>query len=181
MFRDQYAHVFEGDDQWRSLPVPEGGLYEWDASSTYVQEPPYFVGMTPEPTPPGDISGARLLALLGDSVTTDHISPAGSIPRSSPAGKFLLEHGVELRDFNSYGARRGNHEVMMRGTFGNVRLRNEMVPGQEGDWTLHLPSEEPVRIYDAAMAYQQEGTPLIIIAGLGGKGHAVAWREGRHR
>jgi aconitate hydratase len=165
MFKQEYAHVFDGDERWRALPVPEeSSLYEWDANSTYVQMPPFFEGMAPEPGPPGDIAGARVLAVLGDSVTTDHISPAGSIAKDSPAGKYLIAHGVEPRDFNSYGSRRGNHEVMMRGTFANIRLRNQLV-SKEGGWTAHQPDGEVMTIYDAAMRYQQEGTPLVILAG----------------
>jgi aconitate hydratase len=165
LFKQQYASVFEGDDRWRALPVPEGSLYEWDPDSTYVQEPPFFADLAPEPAEPTDIHGARVLALLGDSVTTDHISPAGSIPRDSPAGIYLIGNDVLPRDFNSYGARRGNHEVMMRGTFGNVRLRNALAPGQEGDWTAHQPDGQLMRIYDAAMHYQEEGVPLVVLAG----------------
>src|SRR5579871_360188 len=164
MFRHEYAQVFDGDERWRALPVPEGSLYEWDPNSTYVQMPPFFEGMTPEPAPLGDITGARVLAVLGDSVTTDHISPAGSIAKDSPAGKYLIAHGVEQRDFNSYGSRRGNHEVMMRGTFANIRLRNQLA-SKEGNWTAHQPDGEVMTIYDAAMRYQQEGTPLVILAG----------------
>jgi aconitate hydratase len=164
MFRQEYAHVFDGDERWRALPVPAGNLYEWDADSTYVQMPPFFEGMTPEPAPLSDIKGARVLAVLGDSVTTDHISPAGSIAKDSPAGKYLIAHGVEPRDFNSYGSRRGNHEVMMRGTFANIRLRNQLVD-KEGDWTAHQPDGEVMTIYDAAMRYQQEGTSTVILAG----------------
>jgi aconitate hydratase len=165
MFRDQYANVFHGDDSWRSLPVPEGDLYAWDASSTYVKNPPFFDGMTL--TPPGvrPISGARVLGMFGDSITTDHISPAGSIPAASPAGKWLIAQGVKTVDFNSYGARRGNHEVMMRGTFANIRLRNELAPGTEGGWTTTRPGGEASSIYDASMEYQRQGVPLIIIAG----------------
>jgi aconitate hydratase len=165
VFAKNYAHVFEGDDLWRSLPVPESALYQWDPDSTYVQEPPYFVDMSPEPPPLTDIHGARVLVMVGDSVTTDHISPAGSIPRSSPAGQYLIAHGVEPRDFNSYGSRRGNHEVMVRGTFANIRLRNELVPGKEGYWTVHQPDGEVMTIFDAAQRYAQEGTPLLVIAG----------------
>jgi aconitase A len=165
MFKQEYAHVFDGDDRWRALPVPEeSSLYEWDPNSTYVQMPPFFEGMAPEPGPLSDIAGARVLAVLGDSVTTDHISPAGSIAKDSPAGKYLIAHGVEPRDFNSYGSRRGNHEVMMRGTFANIRLRNQLV-SKEGGWTAHQPDGEVMTIYDAAMRYQQEGTPLLILAG----------------
>jgi aconitate hydratase len=165
MFHKQYANVFEGDETWRSLPVPEGDLYAWDESSTYVKNPPYFEGMTM--TPPGiqPVSGARVLAMLGDSITTDHISPAGSIPAASPAGKWLIEHGVATRDFNSYGSRRGNHEVMMRGTFANIRLRNELAPGTEGGWTATAPGAKAMTIFDASMEYQKNGTPLIILAG----------------
>ncbi|HEY5021677.1 MAG TPA: aconitate hydratase AcnA [Gemmatimonadaceae bacterium] len=165
MFKAQYSNVFHGDDNWRSLPVPEGDLYAWDPDSTYVKNPPFFEGMTL--TPPGirPIKGARLLGMFGDSITTDHISPAGSIPAASPAGKWLIEHGVKTTDFNSYGARRGNHEVMMRGTFANIRLRNELAPGTEGGWTTRKPGEKAVTIYDAAMEYQKNGVPLIIIAG----------------
>jgi len=165
MFQRQYANVFQGDESWRSLPVPEGDLYSWEEASTYVKNPPFFDGMTL--TPPGirPISGAHVLAKLGDSITTDHISPAGSIPAASPAGKWLIAHGVKTVDFNSYGARRGNHEVMMRGTFANIRLRNELAPDTEGGWTSVSPGAEPVTIYDASMEYQQQGVPLIIIAG----------------
>jgi aconitate hydratase len=165
MFKEQYSNVFHGDDNWRSLPVPEGDLYSWDPDSTYVKNPPFFDGMTL--TPPGirAIRNARALGMFADSITTDHISPAGSIPASSPAGKWLIEHGVKTADFNSYGARRGNHEVMMRGTFANIRLRNELAPGTEGGWTTRAPGEKAVTIYDAAMEYQKAGTPLVIIAG----------------
>jgi len=157
--------VFYGDDNWRSLPVPEGDLYAWDIDSTYVKNPPFFDGM--KLTPPGirPIKGARALGMFGDSITTDHISPAGSIPASSPAGKWLIEHGVKTVDFNSYGARRGNHEVMMRGTFANIRLRNELAPGTEGGWTTHQPDGTVTTIYDAAMQYKDEGVPLLVIAG----------------
>ncbi len=140
-------------------------MYHWDVHSTYVRNPPYFEGIAREPQPPGDILGARVLALLGDSVTTDHISPAGSIARDSPAGRYLVAHGVAQKDFNSYGARRGNHEVMVRGTFANIRLRNRLVPGVEGGVTLHLPDRERMSIYDAAMRYQRDAVPLIILAG----------------
>ena len=165
MFRKQYANVFEGEESWRSLPVPEGDLYAWEENSTYVKNPPFFEGMTV--TPPGvkPITGARALAMLGDSITTDHISPAGSIPAATPAGKWLIAHGVKTMDFNSYGSRRGNHEVMMRGTFANIRLRNELAPGKEGGWTAVSPGAEPVTIYDASMEYQRQGVPLVIIAG----------------
>jgi aconitate hydratase len=165
MFKTQYANVFSGDDNWRGLPVPQGNLYAWDEKSTYVKNPPFFEGMTL--TPPGirPIFGARALAMLGDSITTDHISPAGSIPAASPAGKWLISQGVSKADFNSYGARRGNHEVMMRGTFANIRLKNELAPGTEGGWTSTAPGEKPETIYDASMEYQKNGVPLIIIAG----------------
>ena len=164
-FKRIYGSVFEGDANWKELSVPTGDLYAWDASSTYIANPPYFAGMTTTPPPIREITGARVLALLGDSITTDHISPAGSIKKDSPAGKYLLEHGVEQRDFNSYGSRRGNHEVMMRGTFANVRLKNLLVPGVEGGFTRHLPDGPQTSIYDAAMAYQKDGVPLIVIAG----------------
>jgi aconitate hydratase len=164
-FKKQYADVFKGDAQWQSLDVPTGETYAWDESSTYVKNPPYFEGMTMEPPGIRPITGARALALLGDSITTDHISPAGNIPATSPAGKWLLDHGVQKKDFNSYGARRGNHEVMMRGTFANIRLRNEMVPGKEGGYTTTEPEGAVASIYDIAMRYKTEGTPLVIVAG----------------
>ncbi len=166
MFRRSYGEVFEGDESWNSLDVPEGDRYAWDPSSTYVKHPPYFEGMPAQP--PGtfeQIQGARILALLGDSVTTDHISPAGAIKKDSPAGAYLLERGVEQKDFNSYGSRRGNHEVMMRGTFANVRLRNRLAPGTEGGFTLHLPDGDPTTIFDAAMRYADEFVPLGVLAG----------------
>jgi len=165
MFVEKYGEVFEGDERWKALPVPAGNLYAWDPDSTYIREPSFFQDLAPAPAPIGAIGRARVLAMLGDSVTTDHISPAGSIPASSPAGRYLTEHGVERKDFNSYGSRRGNHEVMVRGTFGNIRLRNELTPGQEGDWTVYMPTGETMRIYDASQLYQQEGTPLVVIAG----------------
>ncbi|PZN29673.1 MAG: aconitate hydratase, partial [Proteobacteria bacterium] len=165
MFKKSYAGVYSGDENWNAIEVPEGQLYQWDEKSTYVKHPPYFAGMTMKPEPIADVRGARVLALLGDSVTTDHISPAGSIARSSPAAQYLVSLGVQPADFNSYGARRGNHEVMMRGTFANIRLRNQLAPGTEGGVTIHVPSGEQMSIYDAAMRYQQEGTPLIVIAG----------------
>jgi aconitate hydratase len=165
LFRTQYANVFEGSEQWNELPVPAGDIYTWSEDSTYIQNPPYFTGMTREVPELKSIHNARALALLGDSVTTDHISPAGSIAKDSPAGRYLIEHGVQPRDFNSYGARRGNHEVMMRGTFANIRLRNAMVPGVEGGYTVHLPDGEQTSIYDAAMQYAEEGTPLVVLAG----------------
>ncbi len=165
LFRASYGKVFQGDDTWRSLPVPEGALYAWDGKSTYIQEPPFFVDLPAEPPPLADVTGARVLAVLGDSITTDHISPAGSIPPDSPAGKYLVAHGVQPRDFNSYGARRGNHEVMMRGTFGNVRLRNALTPKREGDWTRHFPDGEEMRIFDASERYRADGVPLLVVAG----------------
>ncbi|HET7306247.1 MAG TPA: aconitate hydratase AcnA [Gammaproteobacteria bacterium] len=165
MFKHGYEGVFGGDDNWKSLPVPEGDIYEWDDKSTYVQNPPYFVDMSRETETVAEISGARVLALLGDSVTTDHISPAGSIAKNSPAGKYLMEHGVDPKHFNSYGSRRGNHEVMMRGTFANIRLRNKLAPGTEGGFTIHVPSGEQMTIFDASTRYQQDNTPLIVIAG----------------
>ena len=176
LFESSYSTVFDGDDRWRALPVPEGQTYAWDPESTYVQLPPFFEGVTAEPSPVTDIVGARALAVLGDSITTDHISPAGSIPASSPAGRYLTEHGVEPRDFNSFGSRRGNHEVMMRGTFGNIRLRNILAGGKEGNWTEHLPSGEVTSIYEASMRYQEEGTPLVVLAGaLYGNGSSRDW------
>ncbi len=171
MFRDQYAHVFEGDERWRSLPIPSGERFEWSEDSTYIRYPPFFESLTHDPVPPSDIQSARVLAVLGDSVTTDHISPAGSIPADSPAGKYLIAKGVSPADFNSYGARRGNHEVMMRGTFANIRLRNQLAPGTEGGWTTYLAQpgssdkDEVMTIYDAAMKYQPTHVPLLVIAG----------------
>jgi len=165
LFQAAYAAVFEGDARWRALPIPDGDRYAWDADSTYVANPPFFTGMTLTPDPVRDIEGARVLAWLGDSVTTDHISPAGSIAAWSPAGAWLQQHGVGPLDFNSYGARRGHHEVMMRGTFGNIRLRNRLVDGKEGPYTLILPTGSEAFIYDAAMAYQAEGIPSIVLAG----------------
>jgi aconitate hydratase len=165
MYEDVYADVFTGDDRWRALDTPEGELYAWADDSTYVRLPPYFDGMPREPEAVGDIAGARCLVKLGDSVTTDHISPAGAIRPDSPAGGYLLEHGVDRKEFNSYGARRGNHEVMVRGTFANVRLRNQLVPGSEGTWTVHLPDDEEGTIYAVAERYRAEGVPTIVIAG----------------
>jgi len=165
MFRKEYADVFTGDARWRSLPVPEGDLYAWDDRSTYIKNPPYFANMGAKPGALADLDGLRAVAVLGDSVTTDHISPAGSIQPDSPAGQYLIAHGVQPKDFNSYGARRGNHEVMMRGTFANIRLRNQLAQGAEGGWTIHQPSGERVTIYDAAMRYREEGVPLLVIAG----------------
>jgi aconitate hydratase len=160
-----YAHVYDGDELWRDLHVPQGDLFAWDDQSTYVKNPPYFVGMGLTPPAVMDITGARALAYLGDSITTDHISPAGSIKKDSPAGKHLMSHGVEPKDFNQYGARRGNHEVMMRGTFANVRLKNKIAPGTEGGVTRHLPAGTEMSIYDASMLYQKEGVPLVVLAG----------------
>ncbi len=167
MFSTDYADVFAGDDRWRSLPLGEGGTgsFSWDPESTYVRRPPYFEAMPADPQPPADVADARVLALLGDSVTTDHISPAGSIKKDSPAGQYLIEHGIEPRDFNSYGSRRGNHEVMIRGTFANIRLRNKLAPGTQGGVTVHLPDGEQMTIYDAAMRYAAEGVPLVVLAG----------------
>jgi len=165
MFKKRYADVFKGDKNWQKIKVSAGQTYAWDSKSTYVQNPPYFEGMSRTPTPITDIKGARLLAILPDKITTDHISPAGSIKKDGPAGKYLVTNGVGYADFNSYGARRGNHEVMMRGTFANIRLRNEMVPGTEGGITKYQPSGEVMSIYDAAMKYQAAGTPLVIVAG----------------
>ncbi|MCZ6751964.1 MAG: aconitate hydratase AcnA [Acidobacteria bacterium] len=165
MFRKRYANVFEGDPAWSALPTPEGDRFAWDPKSTYIKHPPFFENMPPTPAAVEDIREARVLAVLGDSVTTDHISPAGSIPADGPAGKYLIEQGVKPADFNSFGARRGNHEVMMRGTFGNIRLRNLLAPGTEGCWTLHLPDGAQMSIYDAAMQYAQEKVPLVVLAG----------------
>ncbi|HYA98228.1 MAG TPA: aconitate hydratase AcnA, partial [Methylomirabilota bacterium] len=165
MFRKEYGEVFEGDARWKSMPVPEGDLYQWDPKSTYIKLPPYFDGMPKTPPPLADIRDARVLAMLGDSVTTDHISPAGSIPVDSPAGKYLIANGVKPHEFNSYGARRGNHEVMVRGTFANIRLRNQLAPGTEGGWTLLLPSGEKMTIYDASVRYRELGVPLVVLAG----------------
>lgn len=167
MFTKQYASVFEGDERWRTLPTPTGSTFEWDEKSTYVRKPPYFEGMTMQPSPVSDISGARVLAKLGDSVTTDHISPAGSIKADSPAGRYLTEHGVERKDFNSYGSRRGNHEVMIRGTFANIRLRNQLLDGVEGGYTRDFTQADAPQsfIYDASQNYQAQGTPLVIFGG----------------
>ena len=164
-YRKEYSEVFEGDARWKTMPIPEGDLYKWDANSTYIKLPPYFENMPKTPAPLADIQGARVLAVLGDSVTTDHISPAGSIALDSPAGKYLIARGVKPHEFNSYGARRGNHEVMMRGTFANIRLRNQLAPGTEGSWTLHLPEGEKMFIYDAAVKYREDGVPLVVLAG----------------
>jgi aconitate hydratase len=165
MFREKYKDVFRANPRWNAIDVPEGTLYEWDRSSTYIQEPPFFEGLTEQPGDIAEIKGAKAIALLGDSVTTDHISPAGNIKVDSPAGKYLIEHGVERKDFNSYGSRRGNHEVMMRGTFANIRIRNQIAPGTEGGVTKYLPTGEIMPIYDACMKYQADNTPLVVLAG----------------
>jgi aconitate hydratase len=167
MFRKEYGdQLLEGDDNWKNIQIPEGDRYEWEPESTYVRQPPYFEGMKPEPREDfAEIKGARVIAKLGDSVTTDHISPAGAIKEDSPAGRYLKEHDVEKKDFNSYGSRRGNHEVMVRGTFANVRIRNQLVPETEGGVTKHFPSGEEMSIYDAAMKYAEEDTPLLVLAG----------------
>ena len=166
MFKERYAGVFDGDAIWQALPVPEeSSLYDWDEGSTYIQDPPFFHGMTLDVPGLSDIRGARALAVLGDTVTTDHISPAGAIPKGEPGGKYLMERGVEPYEFNTFGSRRGNHEVMMRGTFGNVRIRNFLLENKEGGYTLKLPEGETTSIYEASMAYQAEGTPLLIFAG----------------
>ncbi len=165
MFRRNYGEVYHGDDRWRGLAVPKGETYDWEKDSTYIRHAPYFEGMKAKPASVEEIKGARVLAILGDSVTTDHISPAGSIKKDSPAGKYLIEHGVKPADFNSYGSRRGNHEVMVRGTFANVRLRNKMVPNLEGGFTKHLPDGGEMTIFDASEKYIAEGVPLVIIAG----------------
>jgi aconitate hydratase len=165
MFTAEYSNVFEGADAWKSLPVPGGDLFAWDEKSTYVKHPPYFENMTVAVPPVKDIIGARVLALLGDSITTDHISPAGSIRATSPAGIYLIDRGVPVAEFNQYGARRGNHEVMVRGTFANVRLRNQLAPGTEGGVTRHLPSGDQMTIYDASIRYAVEGVPLVVLAG----------------
>ena len=164
-FEQQYADVFRGDERWQQLDVPTGNRFAWANDSTYVRNPPFLEGVTMEPAPLQNITGARVLALLGDSITTDHISPAGSIKKDSPAGKYLMAHGVQPADFNSYGARRGNHEVMMRGTFANTRLRNQMAPGTEGGFTTYLPGADVMPIYDAAMKYKDAGVPLLVLAG----------------
>jgi aconitate hydratase len=167
MFTKEYGAVFDGDERWRNLPTPDSEVFEWDAKSTYVRKPPYFDGMTLETSPVANITGARVLAKLGDSVTTDHISPAGSIKADSPAGKYLQEHGVERNDFNSYGSRRGNHEVMIRGTFANIRLRNQLLEGVEGGFTRDFTKADAPQafIYDASVNYQDAGIPLVILGG----------------
>jgi aconitate hydratase len=176
LYDREYERIWEGDERWQALDAPTGTSFEWDPDSTYVREPPFFGDLRSEPEPPGDIRDARCLVVLGDSVTTDHISPAGAIPKDSPAAEYLREHGVEQREFNSYGARRGNHEVMMRGTFGNIRLRNALADGKEGGYTTHLPSGEPMSIYDAAMRYQDDGVPLVALVGAEyGSGSSRDW------
>ena len=165
MFQSSYGEVFEGDERWNSLEIPEGDRFAWADDSTYVRRPSFLENVPKEPSDPGDIEGARVLAKLGDSVTTDHISPAGAIKEDSPAGAYLKEHGVEKKDFNSYGSRRGNHEVMVRGTFANIRLRNQLAPGTEGGVTRFMPDGEEMTIYDAAMKYAENDTPLIVLAG----------------
>ena len=165
IYKEQYANVYTGNEQWNGVEVPSGDLYEWDPDSTYIQEPSFFKGMSPDPEDLKDIEGARVLVKVGDSVTTDHISPAGAIPSKMPAGQYLIEKGVDSRNFNSFGSRRGNHEVMVRGTFGNIRLRNELAGGKEGGYTVHLPDGEETTIYEASMRYQEEGVPLLVLAG----------------
>ncbi len=165
LFRQQYASVFDGDDEWQELEVPTGSRFAWDRESTYVQEPPFFTELPRTPGEPRNIDNARVLVMVGDSVTTDHISPAGAIPADGPAARYLRDHGVEQVDWNTFGSRRGNHEVMMRGTFGNVRIKNQLVPGREGNWTWHPEEEEAISIYDAAMRYAESGTPLVVLAG----------------
>ncbi|MBI4198193.1 MAG: aconitate hydratase, partial [Chloroflexi bacterium] len=177
MFKKRYGAVFEGDERWRTLPVPPGDLYAWDAGSTYVKELPIFNDLPPDPTPLSDVTGARVLAALGDSITTDHISPAGDISQSSPAGAYLVSRNVQRRDFNTYGARRGHDEVMVRGTFANIRLKNALAPGgKEGWYTVHLPDKQEMSIHDASMRYQREGVPLIILGGKEyGQGSSRDW------
>jgi aconitate hydratase len=174
-FRSKYADVFKGDEKWQAVETSEGETYDWPAQSTYVQNPPYFKNMAKEPGTIADIEGARMLALLGDMVTTDHISPAGSFKESTPAGRYLIERQVPVREFNSYGSRRGNHEVMMRGTFANIRIRNEMLDGVEGGYTLG-PDGKETSIFDAAMAWQDQGVPLVVVAGVEyGAGSSRDW------
>jgi aconitate hydratase len=176
MFTSSYDEVFAGDERWNSLEVPEGDRFEWDERSTYVRRPSFLEDIPREPSEPEDVEGARVLAVLGDSVTTDHISPAGAIKRDSPAAQYLNEHRVERGDFNSYGSRRGNHEVMVRGTFANIRLRNQLAPGTEGGVTRFQPGGEEMTIYDAAMKYAEDGTPLIVLAGAEyGSGSSRDW------
>jgi len=178
MFREKYASVFEGSEMWQAIEVPEGDLYAWDENSTYIHHPPYFQTLTLDVPPVKEIKGARVLALFGDSITTDHISPAGNIAPDSPAGKWLTEHGVQPKDFNSYGSRRGNDLVMARGTFANIRLKNLLVTPKEGNWTKHFPDGEVMPIFDAAMKYKAEGVPVIVIAGKEyGTGSSRDWAE----
>jgi aconitate hydratase len=165
MFETQYSEIFEGTQLWKELDIPEGKLYDWDPNSTYIKEPPFFIEFPLESLEKVDIQGARVLALLGDTITTDHISPAGAIPSNEPAGRYLIDRRVQIEDFNSFGSRRGNHEVMMRGTFGNIRLRNKLVPDKEGGWTLYHPTSEKMPIYEAAMRYKENNKPLVVIAG----------------
>ena len=165
MFQERYGNVYTGNETWNNIEGTDDEIYTWDAESTYIQEPPFFTDLTTELPPVKDIHAARVLALLGDSVTTDHISPAGAIPADGPAGKYLVEHGVKVRNFNSFGSRRGNDRVMTRGTFGNIRLKNQLVPGVEGSYTLFLPTGEQMSIYDASMKYQQADIPLIVLTG----------------
>jgi len=165
MFRKSYGNVWDGNPQWNAIPISGGALYGWQANSTYIQEPPFFTELTAELPKIGDVRGARVLALLGDSITTDHISPAGDIAERGPAGQYLVERGVGKKDFNSYGSRRGNDRVMVRGTFANIRLKNLLLPGTEGGVTVHLPDGERMSVYDAAVRYRAEGVPLVIVAG----------------
>jgi aconitate hydratase len=176
MFTRRYAEVYEGDEQWRALPLSSGDRYEWSEHSTYIRQPTFFDGMGPAPAPFTDIEGARVLALLGDSVTTDHISPAGAINADGPAGRWLQDQGVPVEEFNSFGSRRGNHEVMVRGTFANIRLRNQLAPSTEGGVTVHQPSDEQMTIYDAAERYRRDGVPLVVLAGAEyGSGSSRDW------
>jgi aconitate hydratase len=176
MFEKRYGNVYEGPKEWQDIGTADGGLFDWPDGSTYVKYPPYFDDMKPEPSDPEDILGARPLLILGDSITTDHISPAGAIPKDGPAGEYLLEYQVRPEDFNSFGARRGNHEVMMRGTFANIRIRNEMVPDTEGGYSIHYPSGDEGSVYEVAMRYQGEGVPLVAIGGkLYGTGSSRDW------
>ncbi len=176
MFMSSYGKVFEGDANWKRIDSPAGNIYEWEADSTYVRNPPYFEGMTSTADPVTDIKGARVLALLGDSVTTDHISPAGAIAKDSPAAQYLVANGVKPVDFNSYGSRRGNHEVMMRGTFANIRLRNQLAPGTEGGWTTDFLDGEVKTVYEASLAYREAGVPLVVLAGIDyGMGSSRDW------
>jgi aconitate hydratase len=181
LFNEKYADVFKGDENWQKVQAPEGEIYGWDNTSTYVQNPPYFVGMSATPKPIMNIENARILALFGDKITTDHISPAGSIKAASPAGRYLMDHKVAIADFNQYGTRRGNHEVMMRGTFANIRIKNLMVKDEagnikEGGFTIHQPSNQEMTIYDAAMRYHKEQVPLVVFAGVEyGNGSSRDW------